>query len=137
MYDNAVRKHGAGAGAGRIMLALLWGLTLSGCATAALGLMGQRPPVQESITLPMPPEQAYLHAATTLAQMGAANIQGNVHERILSSTVHGAVTLDVAVLREGQASRVYVTGRLLPGKLALGKLDEVDDYIALLQKDTH
>jgi hypothetical protein len=65
--------------------------------------------------------------------MGATITQANTQTRLLSGQVHGVVVLNVSVTGTAQASTVAVTGSLLPGKLAVGSLTEVDDYCNLIQ----
>ena len=112
------------------VLCLLLVILANGCATSLMA----REPVQRSLVVPLDASHAYQYAAQTLAQFGASQIQGNESVGMLSSTVKGAIALNVVVRAEGQQSRIGVTGQFLPGKVVLGSLDEVDAYIALLQR---
>lgn len=102
-------------------------MMLAGCATS---LMGQAP-VQRTAVLPVSPAIAYSQAAQTFARMGGQVHVADPQSRMLSGVVHGAVVLNVTV---DSQSKIDVTGTLVPGKMVLGSLTEVDEYMALLRE---
>jgi hypothetical protein len=104
-------------------------LLLTGCMTS---LMPQTPQTR-IVELQASPDEAYRRAAVAMNTMGAEQLQANNQLRLLSGKVHGAVLLNVSVLPTTEGAAVHVRGSLLPGKLVIGSVDEVDQYVALLR----
>jgi len=113
----------------RISLLLL-AFALAGCMTS---LMPQTPQTR-MVVLQGSPDVAYQHALTTMQAMGGTLTLTDPRTHTLSAQVHGAVVLHVNVVPRADASDVTIRGTLLPGKLALGSFDEVDDYATRLQQ---
>jgi hypothetical protein len=89
-------------------------------------------PVSRSTVLALPPATAFQRATGTLTRMGGHVQLYDAANRRVTGLVHGAVLLTVTV---DSQSTVEVTGVLLPGKVVLGSMSEVDDYLLLLAKE--
>lgn len=109
------------------LLSLSFGL-LVGCATS---LMSQAP-VTRTVALTGTPQETYTQVARAYNTMGGQVQMADARARVISGIVHNAVQLNVHV---DDDSRVHVTGHLVPGKLVVGSMTEVDDYIVLLTKE--
>ena len=113
---------------GLLALSLVLFLTL-GCSA-----LRDRAPVTESVTLPLPPVQAYDRAVQAMAQMGGKITRTDSTARVLVGEVHNAVVLTVVLtpFPDGTTG-ASVTGQLLPNKLVMGEFTEVADYLKLLR----
>lgn len=102
---------------------------LLGFLTACSSMMSasRRPEVRDW-TDTVPPAVAYSKAQRALAALGATIQPPPAQTWTLSSTLHNAVTLNVAITPEGQGSRIVATGLLLPNKVVLGTFDEVERF---------
>jgi len=111
-----------------LLLGLVYGLFvlshLAGCATET---------VTRSVTLSGTPQHAYTQAAQTFAKMGGQVQTADPQSRVISGVVKGAVQLNITV---DEQSTVQATGHVVGGKIAFGKVDEVDTYMQLLQKES-
>ena len=108
-----------------ILIALLWGLLcfLNSCATET---------VTRQLVYPGTPQEAYTQAAQTFARMGGKVEFADPQARVITGVVKGAVQMNVTV---DPQSMVSVTGHVIDGKVAFGKVDEVDTYLDQLKKD--
>jgi hypothetical protein len=121
-----------------MMILLLSSVLCGGCALSSLS----REPVTRTATYTQFPSFVYQAARLTLADMGAQVTQadlapptsGSVAGGHISSLVHGIVVLNVSVAAEGAGSVVTATGSLLPGKVVVGSLDEVDTFMTTLHE---
>ena len=103
-------------------------LALTGCVTS---LMSQTPITRE-VQLVGTPQAVFAHTTTTLKAMGGEVRVHDTQGRVLVGVLHGAVSITAQV---DEASIVHVSGSLLPNKLVIGQLTEVDDFaVRLAQK---
>jgi multidrug efflux pump subunit AcrA (membrane-fusion protein) len=94
--------------------------------------MMPREPISKTRVLQESPDAAYQRAARVLAQMGGELTFANPQSRMLSAKLKGVVVLTVQVQPTEGGASVEATGTLVPGKVVLGSLTEVDDYLARL-----
>jgi hypothetical protein len=93
--------------------------------------MSQHPQTR-TFPFPGPPQEAYAFALQAFVKMGGQPQALDAQTRLIAGTVHGAVYLTVTI---DPQSVIQVTGHLVPGKMVMGSLTEVDDYLALLQQE--
>lgn len=110
---------------------LVFGLLLmTGCAGSFVGSN----PQTRTVVLPLAERPAYDRALRTFALMGG---QVRVAQgQTIAGVVHGAVELAVFLAPHAQGTAVTVTGSVLPGKLTLGRFDEVETYVQLLTQES-
>ena len=102
---------------------------LVGCAGSFTGTH----PETRTVLLPMAAGPAYERALRTFALMGG---QIRVAQgQTIAGVVHGAVELAVVLSPGAGGTSVTVTGSVLPGKLTLGRFDEVETYVRLLTQE--
>jgi len=103
-------------------------ILLTGCMSS---LMSQAP-VTQQVARPGSPQAVYQQAVVAYTKMGGQVQYADAQARVIAGVVHQAVQLNVRV---DDDSIVYVTGHLLPGKLVVGSVTEIQDYVALLQQE--
>jgi hypothetical protein len=103
---------------------MLW--FMAGCATSLMA----HAPITRSTVLAAPPAEAFQRASLVFTHMGGQVQMYDAPQRRLSGLVHGAVLMTIAVDAQ---SKVDATGVLVPGKVVLGSLTEVDEYLAMLE----
>jgi hypothetical protein len=108
-------------------------MLLSGLLMSCTALRSQTP-VTADAPFAEAPDACYQRATRAWARLGGTLTQANAQVRILSGTVHNAVALTVVVTPTPTGCTIAATGTLLPDKFALGKFDEVQRYMTLLQE---
>ena len=114
----------------RILVSLL-GLSLTGCSSMMPA--ASKPEIRQLVVRENA-DQAYGRALHAALRMGASMTQQNSQTRFFSAQLHNAVVLNVLVTPKGQGALVEAQGTLLPNKLVLGSLTEVDDFMAAYQR---
>ena len=121
---HTLRRYGSLCG-------LVCTLALLGCPSAVY----RHTPETKHLVVAEPYDHAWQKALRTLATMGAETHQQDRQSGSLQATVRNAVLLHVLLQPDSPtATRVTVTGSILPNKVVLGTLTEVDDFLHTYQR---
>lgn len=102
--------------------------TMQGCTSMT-------PPRQHNLILMTPYDHTYTCMLQSMMSMGAVDIRSDKAGGMVSGTVHGAVVMTASLVPiESDKSHVAVTGTILPNKIVVGTMNEVEQYIARVEE---
>jgi hypothetical protein len=102
-------------------------MLMSGCTS----MMAAK---QHSTVLPTPADRTYTCAVQTMLAMGGVDLHSDAQGGIVSCTMHKAIALTARVTHDGTQSRLDVTGTPIPGLVAIGSFNEIDQFVAKVQE---
>lgn len=105
----------------------LMALMCGGCTTIM-------PSKQQTAILATPYEKAYACALASMSVLGGLDIHSDRQSGIMSCTMHRAIALTAHVTQAGGQSQIEVTGTPIPGYVAIGPFNEVEQYVAKVQE---
>jgi uncharacterized protein (AIM24 family) len=111
-------------------------MLLGGCISRGLGGIVMNPETRNAtFTVEMPFDEAFVHAARTMAALGGNITSQDSKAGTISAVVHNAVNMTVSLNRVSDArTELVVYGSTIPGKVVVGVFTEVEDFQNLYMK---